>query len=178
MTHACARGPERARAPGLPNAVVPLTSRVAGVYDESAMSRPAEHLGERFTYADVLSWPEDERWEVIEGVPRAMSPAPSTAHQRFVGEIYRQIANFLVDRSYQVFMAPFDVRLAAPATPPDEVATVVQPDVVVLCDLAGLDERGYQGTPEWIIEVLSASTSARDQITKLALYEAHGVRCY
>ncbi len=55
---------------------------------------------------------------------------------------------------------------------------MVQPDLVVLCDLAGLDEHGFQGTPEWIIEVLSPSTSARDQITKLALYEAYGVRCY
>lgn len=142
------------------------------------MSRPAEHLGERFTYADVLRWPEDERWEVIEGVPQAMSPAPSTAHQRFAGELHRQIANFLVDHPCQVFMAPFDVRLAAPGAPPEEVTTVVQPDLVVLCDLAGLDERGYQGTPEWIIEVLSPSTSARDQITKLALYEAYGVRFY
>jgi Uma2 family endonuclease len=142
------------------------------------MSRPAEHLRERFTYADVLRWPEDERWEVIEGEPHAMSPAPSTAHQRFAGELYRQIANFLVDHPCQVFMAPFDVRLAPPGTPPEAVTTVVQPDLVVLCDLGGLDERGYQGAPEWIIEVLSPATSARDQITKLALYEAHGVRCY
>lgn len=142
------------------------------------MSRPVEHRSERFTYADVLRWPEDERWEVIEGAPQAMSPASSTAHQRFAGELFRQIANFLVDHPCQVFMAPFDVRLAAAGTPSDEVTTVVQPDVVVLCDLAGLDERGFQGTPTWIIEVLSPATSARDQITKLALYEAHGVRCY
>lgn len=133
---------------------------------------------QRFTYADVLRWPQDERWELHDGTPQAMSPAPSTAHQRFAGELHRQIANHLVGHPCEVFMAPFDVRLAPPGTPPDEVTTVVQPDIVVLCDLAGLDERGYQGAPEWIIEVLSPSTSARDQITKLALYEAHGVRCY
>ncbi|MCA9708934.1 MAG: Uma2 family endonuclease [Myxococcales bacterium] len=141
------------------------------------MPHPATRA-ECFTYADVLTWPEDERWELHEGVPVSMSPAPSTTHQRFVGELFRQVANFLVGRPCEVFTAPFDVRLAAPGTPPAEVDTVVQPDLVVVCDASRLDERGYQGGPDWVIEVLSPSTSARDQITKLAYYEAHGVLHY
>jgi hypothetical protein len=107
---------------------------------------------ERFTYADVLRWP--------------------------VGELYRQIANFLVGGPCQVFVAPFDVRLAARDAPPEQVDTVVQPDITVICDDAGLDEHGFQGSPDWIIEVLSPSTSARDQITKLRLYENAGVKHY
>jgi Uma2 family endonuclease len=142
------------------------------------MSHSAADRPERFSYADLLRWPEDERWELYDGVPQAMSPAPATVHQRFVGELHRQIANFLVGHPCQVFMAPFDVRLAPQSAPANQVHTVVQPDLVVLCDLDGLDERGYQGAPDWVIEVLSPSTSAHDQITKLALYEAHGVRCY
>jgi Uma2 family endonuclease len=133
---------------------------------------------ERFTYADVLRWPEDERWELHEGVPMSMSPAPATVHQRVVGELYRQIANFLVGRPCQVFVAPFDVRLAARDAPPEQVDTVVQPDITVICDDAGLDEHGFQGSPDWIIEVLSPSTSARDQITKLRLYENAGLKHY
>jgi len=141
------------------------------------MPHPAT-LSERFTYADLLTWPEDERWELHEGVPVSMSPAPSTSHQRVAGELFRQIANFLVDRPCEVFAAPFDVRLAPVDAPPEQVDTVVQPDLTVVCDATRLDERGYQGGPEWVIEVLSPSTSARDQITKLAFYEAHGVRHY
>ncbi len=130
------------------------------------------------TYADVLTWPEDERWELYDGTPVAMSPALSTTHQRFVGELYRQIANFLVDRHCEVFIAPFDVRLGAANAPPRDIKTVVQPDLSIICDTSGLDERGYQGGPDWVIEVLSPSTSARDKITKLAYYEAYGVRHY
>lgn len=141
------------------------------------MPHPATQ-GERFTYADVLTWPEDERWELHEGTPVSMSPAPSTVHQRFVGELHRQIANFLVDRPCEVFVAPFDVRLAAANAPPRDVKTVVQPDLTIICDTSGLDERGFQGGPDWVIEVLSPSTSARDQITKLAYYEAYEVEHY
>jgi Uma2 family endonuclease len=133
---------------------------------------------ERFSYADVLRWPEVERWELHEGVPVSMSPAPATVHQRVVGELYRQIANFLTEGPCQVFVAPFDVRLAAKEASPEQVHTVVQPDITVICDDTGLDERGFQGSPDWVIEVLSPATSARDQITKLRLYEAAGVKHY
>jgi Uma2 family endonuclease len=133
---------------------------------------------ERFTYADVLRRPESERWEAHEGVAVSMSPAPATIHQRVVGELYRQIANFLVERPCQVFVAPFDVRLAPIDATPEQVHTVVQPDITVICNDAGLDERGFQGSPDWVIEVLSPATSARDQITKLRLYENGGVKHY
>lgn len=133
---------------------------------------------ERFTYADVLRWPEEERWELHDGNPVSMSPAPATVHQRVVGELYRQIANFLVERPCQVFVAPFDVRLAASDAAPEQVRTVVQPDITVICNDAGLDEHGFQGSPDWVIEVLSPATSARDQITKLRLYENAGVKHY
>ncbi|KIG18782.1 hypothetical protein DB30_07797 [Enhygromyxa salina] len=141
------------------------------------MPKPAEQSS-RFSYADVLRWPEDERWELHEGVAVAMSPAPSTIHQRVVGELYRQIANFLIDRPCEVFVAPFDVRLGPIDSQPDQINTVVQPDLAVICDHTGLDERGFQGGPDWVIEVLSPSTAARDQITKLRFYEAHAVKHY
>lgn len=130
----------------------------------------------RFSYAELLSRPEDEGWELHDGTLVARSPAPTTRHQRVVGELHRQIANYLVDRPGEVFTAPFDVRLAAAGEPPEKVRTVVQPDLVVVCDSSRLDERGLQGGPDWVIEVLSPSTSARDQTTKLAFYEAHGVQ--
>lgn len=79
----------------------------------------------------------------------------------------------------RVLVAPLDVRLPNDDRDDDDaVATVVQPDVLVVCDPAKLDEHGCRGAPDFIIEVLSRSTAARDQIIKRDLYERHGVREY
>ena len=128
-----------------------------------------------FTYADYRAWPDDERWELIDGVAYAMA-APGLAHQTAVGELFRQIANHLVDKPCRPFVAPFDVRLPRGNETDDDVTTVVQPDITVVCDPAKLDERGCRGAPDWVIEVLSPSTAAKDQIQKLAAYERAGVR--
>ena len=128
-----------------------------------------------FTDADYCGWPGDERWELIDGEAYAMA-APGLAHQTVVGELFRQIANHLVGKPCRPFVAPFDVRLPRGDEADTEVTTVVQPDISVICDPAKLDERGCRGTPDWIIEVLSPSTAAKDQIQKLAAYERAGVR--
>ena len=128
-----------------------------------------------FTYGDYCCWPEDERWELLDGVAYAMT-APSLTHQTVVGELFRQIANHLVGKPCRPFIAPFDVRLPHGQEIDDDVTTVVQPDIAVICDPAKLDERGCRGAPDWVIEVLSPSTAAKDQIQKLAAYEQAGVR--
>ena len=128
-----------------------------------------------FTYADYLAWPEDERWELINGEAYAMA-APGLAHQAAVGELFVQISVFLRGKPCRPFVAPFDVRLPRGKEADDDVTTVVQPDISVVCDPAKLDERGCRGAPDWVIEVLSPSTAAKDQIQKLAAYERAGVR--
>ena len=130
---------------------------------------------EGFTYGDYCRWPDDERWELIDGEAYAMA-APGLAHQTVVGELFRQIANHLVGKPYRPFVAPFDVRLPCGNEADAEVTTVVQPDILVVCDPAKLDERGCRGAPDWVVEVLSPSTAAKDQIQKLAAYERAGVR--
>lgn len=132
-------------------------------------------LNKKYTYRDYLGWPEHERWELLEGVPVAMVPAPSTTHQIIVGELLRQLGNFLEDRDCQVLVAPFAVRLPEGEEADEEVATVVQPDLAVFCDPAKLDDRGARGAPDLIIEVISPATAARDQIHKVTLYEKHRV---
>jgi len=127
-----------------------------------------------FTYADYCDWPEDERWELIDGEAYAMA-APSRAHQTVVGELFVQISLFLRGKPCRPFIAPFDVRLPDHQETDDEVTTVVQPDITVICDPKKLDERGCRGTPDWVIEVLSPSTATRDQLEKLAVYERAGV---
>jgi Uma2 family endonuclease len=131
-----------------------------------------------FTYGDYRRWPDEERWELIDGEAFDMSPAPSRSHQQWAGEIFRQIADFLDDKPCEVYIAPFDVRLPKGDEPDDQIKTVVQPDIVVVCDPAKLDEAGCRGAPDWVIEVLSPGTARKDQVRKKNLYERHGVREY
>jgi len=138
-----------------------------------------KELGKKFNYADYLSWPDDERWEIIEGVAYDMSPAPSTEHQGICFRLSGILYDFLKDKQCKAFAAPFDVRLAEGKDEADEeIQTVVQPDLVVICDQSRLDKRGCLGAPDITVEILSPSTSYKDQTEKLLLYEKHGVKEY
>lgn len=130
------------------------------------------------TYGEYLTWTGEHRLELIEGVVYDMSPAPSRRHQEICGELFRQVANFLTEKECRVYAAPFDVRLPQSEEQDEETTTVVQPDISVVCDSAKLDDRGCRGAPEWVVEIISPATASRDQIQKVALYEAHGVQEY
>lgn len=133
---------------------------------------------QHYTYGDYLSWPEDVRYELIDGVAYLMAPAPSVAHQDLVGEIYRQIANALQDRPCRAYISPLDVRLPKAEEADEQVDTVVQPDVIVVCDSSKVDRRGLRGAPDLVVEVLSPSTSRHDHVRKRRVYERAGVREY
>ena len=90
--------------------------------------------------------------------------------------MYRQVANALEGKSCRAYIAPFDVRLPKGAEADEQVDTVVQPDLLVVCDAAKLDERGMRGAPDWVVEVLSPFTAGHDQTIKLATYERAGVK--
>jgi len=143
------------------------------------MAPLANKLNKKFNYADYLNWADDERWEIIEGVPYNMSPAPAREHQRVSAIIFVKIYNFLSGKECEVYFAPFDVRLAETKNAADEaIETVVQPDIVVICDQNKLDKRGCLGSPDIMVEILSPATSYKDQTEKLLLYEKHGVKEY
>jgi Uma2 family endonuclease len=133
---------------------------------------------ERHTYGDYLAWPEDVRYELIDGVAYAMRPAPTVSHQEVLLELSRQIDEALDESACRVLIAPLDVRLPRGDEADEAVDTVVQPDLLVVCDPARIDERGVRGAPDWIIEVLSPPTAAHDQVRKRDLYERAGVREY
>lgn len=143
------------------------------------MVLPNLKLDDRFSYADYLTWDDGQRWELIDGQAYCMTPAPNRRHQAWLGELHRQFSNHLVDKPCQVYLAPFDVRLPdAPEDGDDETITVVQPDIVVVCDHGKLDDRGCKGAPDLVVEILSPSTSKRDITVKYELYQRHGVTEY
>jgi len=130
---------------------------------------------ERYTYADYASWSDDNRYELIDGVAYMMS-APSAVHQDILGSLYRQFADYLDDKPCRVFLAPFDVCLHGKG---DDDDTVVQPDILVVCDETKLENGKYcNGAPDLIIEILSPSTARHDRIIKLSRYLKAGVREY
>jgi Uma2 family endonuclease len=137
----------------------------------------AEKLPQRYTYADYTQWPDDERWELINGEAYAMT-APQRLHQDIVFELGAQIRNYLQGKPCKGYTAPFDVRLPRKNEADVKVETVVQPDLSVIFDPAKLDRMGCRGAPDWIIEVLSPSTALKDMSTKRSLYELHGVQEY
>jgi len=131
----------------------------------------------RLTYADYLTWPEGQSGELINGIAYVREPpAPSRLHQELVGELYLQVRLALEGQRCRAYVAPFDVRLPKSDEADDEIDTVVQPDVIIVCDRLKLDERGMRGAPDWVAEVLSSGTASHDQIVKLPVYERAGVR--
>jgi Uma2 family endonuclease len=150
----------------------------------------AVKLGERYTYADLLNWPENERWELIDGVPYLMGVAygvdvphamasPNRRHQKVSINISREFSTYLKDKTCEVYHAPFDVRLFADKNKEDGDFddTVVQPDLLVVCDLKKLENgNGVIGAPDLVVEILSPSNAAHDMIRKLQKYREAGVR--
>ena len=131
-----------------------------------------------YTYADYLQWPDDTRYELIDGEAFRMAPTPLIEHQEIAGEVYCQLANQLDGQPCRPYIAPVDVRLPRKDEADAAIDTVVQPDVLVVCDPHKIDRRGVRGAPDWVLEVLSPSTAAHDQIAKRRTYERAGVREY
>ena len=138
----------------------------------------AVDLNGRYTYADYLNWSDDERWEIINGYPYNMSPAPSRRHQEVLGKLYRRVADYFDHKPCQVYIAPFDIRLAEDQSDDHLIDNVVQPDLSVFCDRSKLDDKGAHGAPDLVVEVLSPSTMAKDLKSKLLLYQQFGVKEY
>lgn len=134
-----------------------------------------------FTYKDYLLWDDAKRYELIRGIRIEMLPAPSTRHQRISGRLSLQLGKYLEEKNKpcELFVAPFDVRLPRLSSDPDknEVFTVVQPDLCIVCDPSKLDERGCLGAPDLVVEILSKN-SKYDVEDKFELYEEAGVKEY
>lgn len=134
------------------------------------MPLPREH---RYTSEDYWNLPEGRRAELIDGQLYDMAP-PSRMHQKISGGLYRIISNFILERNgtCEVYAAPFAVNLDA------EDKDWVEPDISVICDPSKLDERGCNGAPDLVVEIVSPSSRRMDYFRKNTLYFESGVQEY
>lgn len=126
-----------------------------------------------YTIEDIYNLPEGQRAELLDGQMYMMAP-PNRIHQEIVGELFGIIRNYIKSNNGQCkpYIAPFAVFLNK-----DEY-TYVEPDISVICDKDKLNEKGCQGAPDWVIEIVSPGSQRMDYMIKLFKYQTAGVREY
>ena len=129
----------------------------------------------RYTYADYLEWEGPERFQLINGEVFEMA-SPSVAHQALQVELLTDFNNWLRGKPCRVFGSPLDVRLFPKEDKSDN--TVVQPDLLVICDQSKLDKGSVNGPPDLVIEIVSPSNTHSELFLKFQYYLKAGVREY
>lgn len=126
-----------------------------------------------YTEDDYYNLPEDVRAELIDGQIYYQA-APSRVHQKILSDLHLSIGQYIKSKggSCEVYPAPFAVKLFK------DKETIVEPDISVICDRDKFTDKGCTGAPDWIVEIVSPSTSSHDYIRKLNLYAEAGVREY
>lgn len=155
--------------------------------DEHALK--SEFLRERAMLYDVQPWKatyeeflelsenSEERYEYIDGEIYLLA-SPKTRHQKILSELHVAFYNWFQDKHCRPMLAPYDITLKRNPNP--ENINVVQPDLMVICDLEEkLDERDYyMGIPALVVEILSEHTRRKDLVKKLDLYMSTGIKEY
>jgi Uma2 family endonuclease len=139
----------------------------------SALQNEETHL----TYTDYREWElaDGARFEIIRGKAFAVV-APNDEHQAILGALFNKFYAFLENKLCEVYRAPYDVRLFYKEDESDD--TVVQPDIVIVCDEKKRGQEGCRGAPDLLVEILSPSNTAIEMERKLTLYREAGVREY
>jgi len=137
------------------------------------MAIPKEE--EYYTYADFLEWDDNVRGELYDGEIFMMAP-PLRAHQAIVTQLIFQLESYLKGKKCKVYPAPIAVRLFPKEDNSDD--NVFLPDIIVVCDTEKLDDKGCNGPPDLIIEIISPSTAKYDRIYKFRKYQNAGVKEY
>ena len=128
---------------------------------------------ESYTIDDIYALPDGERAELIDGKIYYMAP-PSTRHQRLVSDLHYQIKDFIKQNNgeCEIFPSPFAVFLD------ENDRNYVEPDLSVICDKNKITDKGCNGAPDWVIEIVSPSSKQMDYFKKLFKYRTAGVREY
>ena len=133
-----------------------------------------------YSYADYLTWKFEQTVELIKGKIMPMA-APSRRHQAISWQLTLNIGNFFAKHLCRAYAAPFDVRLydrKKSEKANQDVFTVVQPDICIICDLEKLDDKGCNGAPDLVIEILSPGNSNKEMKIKKELYEESNISEY
>lgn len=128
---------------------------------------------EIYTINDIYALPDGERAELIDGKIYYMAPS-NRRHQDIIFSLSRRIADYIDsnDGSCKVYLAPFAVFLNENDT------NYVEPDISVICDSSKLTDKGCNGAPDWIVEIVSPGSRQMDYFTKLFKYQTAGIREY
>ncbi|MEX2591361.1 MAG: Uma2 family endonuclease [Anditalea sp.] len=132
----------------------------------------------RYSYEDYLTWKIDEMVELIKGKVFKMAAAPKRRHQEILLKIASKLYYLLEKNACKAFISPFDVRLPAHSKKDEDIYTVVQPDICVVCDRSKLDDAGCIGAPDLIVEILSPGNNRKELQYKYEVYEESGVKEY
>ncbi len=142
------------------------------VVNEPDMSRT-------YTARDYLEWTFEGLYELILGKVYKMSPAPSADHQRISRKLSRKFFNFFEEgHRCEAFNSPIDVFLVKQGQDWKDTKIILEPDLCVICDSSKIHPQGCIGSPDFVLEILSPSTSKRDHREKFSLYEEYGVPEY
>lgn len=141
------------------------------------LNEPPSEYG-TYTYADYLTWQFDEMVEIIKGRLFRMNAAPERVHQKISGRVFNKLFSHLENKKCDVYEAPFDVRLPVKSKKNQDIYTVVQPDICVICDKSKLDDAGCIGAPDLIVEILSPGNNRKELKDKYEVYEESGVKEY
>ena len=144
---------------------------------ENRLEDPFTEYG-KYSYADYLTWDLDEMVELIKGKVFKAAAAPRRKHQEIAGKLFAKFHNFLENAACKVYIAPFDVRLPGRSKNNEDIYTVVQPDICVVCDPSKLDDAGCIGAPDLVVEILSPGNNEKDLKHKYVVYLESGVREY
>lgn len=142
------------------------------VVREEAVYYGGKRQGE-FTIEDYFNFPDEQRVELIDGVIYDMA-TPTIPHQLIAGQIFNTICNYIRSKNGRCIpsMSPISVQLDK------DDKTVVQPDVLVVCERDKFQEKVVYGAPDFVVEVLSPSTQKKDMTIKLEKYMSAGVKEY
>ena len=126
-----------------------------------------------YTLKDIYALPDGQRAELIDGQIYDMAP-PNTVHQKISWKLHQEIGNYISSKggNCDVYAAPFAVFLNS------DDRNYVEPDLSIICDKGKINDKGCNGAPDWIIEIVSASTQQMDYGIKLFKYHTAGVREY
>jgi len=129
----------------------------------------------RYTYADYLEWEGPQRYQLFNGEAFQMA-SPSVTHQGILMELSLQFGSWLRGKPCQVFASPLDVRLFPKEDNSDN--TILQPDLLVVCDKNKIVKGSVNGAPDLVIEIISPSNTSRELFLKFQYYLEAGVREY